>query len=366
MANKPLDPKVTAYVIGGSAIAILLGVLTNSWLSAGGEVGVGPRGVCYQGTCSWEIVRKGDIEAIGYLTLIAGIACAGICGWVAWLTFANTPNKFPKFKLVNGVLGVGAFASTFFIIRLLIESNKEMSISYSPVFAIGGVITAGVFIRKLKAYWPGEGTTPWPTPVRAPQQAGWQGGAPMGSAPMGPPPGAPPMGPPPSAFGAPPSAPPFGGPGSGPPHSSSSPFGAPNTGAPPPHGSPAFGAPPNASPFGAPPPVGAPNAAKPDQYAATVISNPAAAAASSAPAANNKTILGAAAPQLRELLKQPPGGQPQQPPAGQPQASSNAAGGSHTQGGAQPQSKFCGRCGKPMQFVAQYQRWFCQGCQQYA
>jgi NADH pyrophosphatase NudC (nudix superfamily) len=100
------------------------------------------------------------------------------------------------------------------------------------------------------------------------------------------------------------------------------------------------------------------------------MSNPAAATAppAAAPAANNKTILGAAAPQLRELLKQPPGGQPPggQPPGGQPQAGSNAAGGSHTQGGAQAQSKFCGRCGKPMQFVAQYQRWFCQGCQQYA
>jgi hypothetical protein len=29
-------------------------------------------------------------------------------------------------------------------------------------------------------------------------------------------------------------------------------------------------------------------------------------------------------------------------------------------------TQFCPRCGKPLEFVAQYQRWFCRGCNQYA
>ena len=72
--------------------------------------------------------------------------------------------------------------------------------------------------------------------------------------------------------------------------------------------------------------------------------------------------MGAAAPQLAALLKQ-------QPPAGAAGAGGAAAQAQQPQGSAQPSaqagSQFCGRCGKPMTFVAQYQRWFCQGCQQY-
>jgi NADH pyrophosphatase NudC (nudix superfamily) len=64
-------------------------------------------------------------------------------------------------------------------------------------------------------------------------------------------------------------------------------------------------------------------------------------------------MLGAPAPKLAELLKQSPGGAPGAAPAGA------------APGGAAAASKFCGRCGNPMQYVAQYQRWFCQHCQQY-
>jgi NADH pyrophosphatase NudC (nudix superfamily) len=65
-------------------------------------------------------------------------------------------------------------------------------------------------------------------------------------------------------------------------------------------------------------------------------------AQSSSDQQNKKTVLGAPAPKLAELTKQPPAA------------------------AAAPAAQFCGRCGKPMQYVAQYQRWYCQGCQQYA
>jgi hypothetical protein len=61
----------------------------------------------------------------------------------------------------------------------------------------------------------------------------------------------------------------------------------------------------------------------------------------------------------------------QQPPAAAKPTTPAASAATPTPGaapGATPQGapQFCGRCGKPMTFVAQYQRWFCQGCQQYA
>jgi hypothetical protein len=75
---------------------------------------------------------------------------------------------------------------------------------------------------------------------------------------------------------------------------------------------------------------------------------------------NKATILGAPAPQLAALLKQPPGGaaNPGANPGGNPAAV--------TPGGPPaPKSQFCGRCGSQTQYVAQYQRYFCQKCQQY-
>ena len=66
--------------------------------------------------------------------------------------------------------------------------------------------------------------------------------------------------------------------------------------------------------------------------------------------------MGAPAPQLAAILKQQAAG-------AQPTAQPAAAAASTPAPGA---SQFCPRCGKPLTFVAQYQRWFCQGCQQYA
>ena len=72
--------------------------------------------------------------------------------------------------------------------------------------------------------------------------------------------------------------------------------------------------------------------------------------------------MGAPAGQLAALLKQPPAGTAPQPAAAgtAPQAAAAGTAPQTAQG-----SQFCGRCGKPMTFVAQYQRWFCEGCQQY-
>ena len=357
-------------MLGGCALAILIGVFTKSWMSGrGGLGGVGPLGVevCF-GTCrsvGWE-GAPGDVQLIAYLALAGGIAAAGASAWMAFLVFSNAPNKFPAFKLINGAFGIGAFATTFFAVRLLIESS-QLSLSWSPIFAIGGVVTGGIFVRKLRPYWPGQGTTPWPAVVKPAGQFGGQFGAsppgvgyppsgpPMGGAPMGSPMGGAPMGPPPS--GPPAGAAPIGPPlmsaappqPFGPPSWQPPPGGAPQSPSGAPLAQPPFGAPSVQPSFGAPssqPAYGAPSSQPP--FGMPMNAPPVAAPA---PASQNKaTILGAPAPQLAAILKQ------QAAASASPQASPQAAGA--------PQ--FCGRCGKPMTFVAQYQRWFCQQCQQYA
>lgn len=62
---------------------------------------------------------------------------------------------------------------------------------------------------------------------------------------------------------------------------------------------------------------------------------------------------------------QQPYGQPQQgqPYGGQPQQGQPQPYGGQPQGA--PPAQMCPRCGKPLQFVAQYQRWFCGAEQQY-
>jgi hypothetical protein len=199
----------------------------------------------------------------------------------------------------------------------------------------------------------------------------------------------PPMTPPPASPFAPPApaaAPPGASPYAPPAPGAPAPFAGssnPYPGAPQPYGQPAQPFAPPAQPF-APPaqpahaaqpaqPYAQPPAQAPLPYAATV-----AASGNPAPQNNKATIMGAAAPQLRELLKQNPGAAGAQ--AAQPGGAMNApkASGGAQPGGAQPAaqaaggqpgaaagSQFCGRCGSPMQFVAQYQRYFCQKCQQY-
>ncbi len=245
----------------GCGVAILIAIFTKSWATGrGGDVGVGPLGVeaCFRGICrdvGWGNV-DGDIKAFGYLSIITGLGAAAMCGVYGGMLLANKRNKLPPYKLGNIALGAGAFAMTFFTVRLLGES--EASISWSPLLGIGGVITAGVFLRKLKAALAiSAGTVPM----------SW------GTAPH--------------------------------------------------HG------PPGGQPYGQQP------GQQPNQY-------------------GQQPMHGQPGQYGQQPMQQPGQyGQQQQPAAHAPppQAGPGAA---------------CPRCGAGMVFVAQYQRWFCERCQQYA
>ncbi|MBA3394418.1 MAG: hypothetical protein H0T89_17365 [Deltaproteobacteria bacterium] len=273
-AAKPFDPKIAAFVLLGCGVAILIAIFTKSWATGrGGDVGVGPLGVeaCFRGICrdvGWGNV-DGDIKVFGYLSIITGLGAAAMCGVYGGMLLANKRDKLPPYKLGNAALGAGAFAMTFFTVRLLGES--QASVSWSPLLGIGGVITAGVFLRKLKAALGSPaGTVPM----------SW------GTAPHHGPPGGQPYGQQPGQYGQQPV------------------HGQPTHGHPMQHGQPVL----------------------PGQYAQQPV--------------------------------QQPGQYGQQPMQQQPVAH-----------GPPPQAGTgtpCPRCTNHMVFVAQYQRWFCERCQQYA
>lgn len=155
-----VDPQIRNLAIGLFVLAalVLIGTFTSSWATAserGGDIGAGLTSLEMSGkrgsvSISWgDTPISGDVVFFGYLALIGGLA--SVAGTVAMGVFAitNKPNKIPS-KIFNIVLGVTAFAMTSFLIRLLTaEKLKGLSISYSGIIAIGGLIGISVVVKML-------------------------------------------------------------------------------------------------------------------------------------------------------------------------------------------------------------------------
>jgi hypothetical protein len=156
-----VDPKVRNLAIGLFVLGamVLLGTFTSSWGTAserGGDAGLGLTGLeaCRRGHCmtaSWSDLKMGaDYTIIGYLGTIAGLAAAGIAIALGVFAITNKPNMIPA-KIANAVFGVAAFAFTFFLIRVLTEDKfKGISIGYSGIVAILGVVGIGVVSKMLE------------------------------------------------------------------------------------------------------------------------------------------------------------------------------------------------------------------------
>lgn len=150
-----IDPKIRNLAIGLFVLAllVLIGIFTSSWATAserGGSAGVGLTGLeaCFRDTCktiSWSDSKAPfDFTLFGYLGILGGLAAAA--GAVAMGVFAmtNKPNKVPA-NIFNIVLGVSAGAMLLFFIRVMTHKElKGLSISYSGILAIGGVV--GIFV----------------------------------------------------------------------------------------------------------------------------------------------------------------------------------------------------------------------------
>jgi hypothetical protein len=155
-----VDPKVRNLAIGlfVCSALVLVGVFTSSWATApGGEGGAGLTGIeaCRRGNCmsiSWGDIPKmpADFTIVGYLGLLGGLAAAAVGIALGVFAITNKPNKIPD-KISNAVFGVAAFAFTFFLIRLLTEEKmKGLSIGFSGIIAILGVVGLGVLAKMVQ------------------------------------------------------------------------------------------------------------------------------------------------------------------------------------------------------------------------
>jgi hypothetical protein len=153
------------------ALVIFIGAFSNSWVTAGRGMGIGPTGVeiCFGQVCKthgWRGVA-GDIQVFGTLSLIGGIVAAAACVAFGGLFLANKRDKLPAVKIANGAFGFAIAAMAVFEMRL-VTSNSDMTIGWSVFPALAGLIMAGVMLRKLAPHLqrPSEiGATPMPMTV---------------------------------------------------------------------------------------------------------------------------------------------------------------------------------------------------------
>jgi hypothetical protein len=140
-----------------AAALILVGTISKNWITGGrGEnaVHIGPMGaeVCMESRCIDVPSRgmDGDIEAIMVLAMISGFASAAAAGTFGGMAFAGKSSQIPiPPKLAQIAFGLAAFSMTFFVIRMLSEKGE---ISWAGFPAIGGVILAGVGLKKLMPF----------------------------------------------------------------------------------------------------------------------------------------------------------------------------------------------------------------------
>jgi hypothetical protein len=161
-----------AFALLGCAVLILVGTFNHSWLTAkGGDAGIGPLGaeVCMRGICrsiGWGMI-SGDIQLFGTLSLIGGIAAALAAAAYGGAFIADRRDKLPAVKVANIVFGLSAFATTFFLLRMLTD-GKGLSISWGAFPSIGGIIVAGAMLKKLAPHLKSPPLQPLPPPQDSP------------------------------------------------------------------------------------------------------------------------------------------------------------------------------------------------------
>jgi len=140
-----------------AAVLILIGTVSKNWVSGGRgsrDIHIGPMGAeaCFSSVCTDIPTRgiDGDIEAIMVIALISGLASAAAAGTFGGMALAGKTDKIPlPPRLAQMAFGLAAFSMTFFVIRMISEKGE---ISWAGFPAIGGVILAGVGLKKLTPF----------------------------------------------------------------------------------------------------------------------------------------------------------------------------------------------------------------------
>ncbi|HEY5927661.1 MAG TPA: hypothetical protein VIV11_38515 [Kofleriaceae bacterium] len=347
-APKPADPvKSAAIMLVVAAALILIGTISKNWITGGRgsrDIHIGPMGAeaCMSSVCVDVPLRgiDGDIEAIMMLAMLSGFASAAAAGTFGGMALGGKKDRIPlPPKLGQIAFGLAAFSMTFFVIRMISEKGE---ISWAGFPAIGGVILAGVGLKKLTPFLAARPALP-PGQQAYPNQSGQV--PPNQSQPMQPHPYANQSGmqPHPYANQSQPMPPNQSQPMQPNPFANQSGMQPQPQYGSQPHGQPQQGQP-YVQPHGQP---------QPGQHGQPYAQQPYGQQHAQQPHA-----------------QQPHAQQPhaQQPYAQQPHAQQPHAQQPHAQQPHAPQqagTPNCPRCGTQLHYVAQYQRWFCPREQQY-
>jgi hypothetical protein len=190
----PSDPaKTAAMMLGGAALLLLIGVFNKSWFSASEEfvkISFGPTGAeaCFQGSCRSTSDFDGPdvVPLLQFAVIIGGLAAAAAAGMYGGLFLANKKDKIPtqiQPKFVNIAFGVAGAGSVGLLIRVMAE-GKGMGLSWGWVPALAGVALAWVGYQRLLPFLPAAGARPFPQPMNPYGQHG-QPQQPYGQQPYG-------------------------------------------------------------------------------------------------------------------------------------------------------------------------------------
>ena len=320
---RPNDPaKTAAIMLVVAAVLMLIAMLSKNWVALGGfrdiTAHIGPMGLeqCAGSVCHEARGGKtpGDIELIMMVALISGFAAVGLAGWYGGAVLAGKKDKLPAAKIGQIAFGVATGSFVIFVIRVFAEGGSGIGPAWAMFAGIGGAIVASIGIKRLSPFI-GAGV-PLASAVPGFQQYGSQ---PYNQQP---------------AYGQQPyGQQPYGQQPSG--QSGQQAYAQQP-------GQQAYGQPPQGQAYGQPAqPYGQP-AAQPMQPYGQQPSHPYGQAPGQQPYGQ------APAQQSQPMQPQAQQSQPMQPQGAAPQAPPK-----------------CPRCGESLQFVAQYQRWFCGREQQY-
>lgn len=180
-AAAPADPALRpAIALVICAVVIFIAILSKSWVTAGArdfEIHVGPIGIeaCMASVCRdpgrMGDKLDGDISLFQTLALLGGFASVAAAGAFGGMTIAGKRDRLPSWKLANVAFVLAAFGMSYFEVRVLSKGHGA-GLGWAVFPGLGGVIAAGVFIRKLKNFLPGpqlQPIPPQPQPQPPPQ-----------------------------------------------------------------------------------------------------------------------------------------------------------------------------------------------------
>lgn len=148
--------RVAAIALFACAAIVLVGLVTKSWFTPErGEGGLGLTGVevCRGDRCqsaAWGDLPRvpSDLPIIAWMGLLGGVAAAGFAAYAGVMLLAGRADKIPM-KVFNVILGLAAFGTTMFAMRVYTEMSKDVSLGWSGLVALGGLLGIGA-IAKLR------------------------------------------------------------------------------------------------------------------------------------------------------------------------------------------------------------------------